>query len=64
MLLLLLEADGKEKWRSYFGGSKADKGIKALPLRDGGYALFGAITFGNNLMMALIKTDANGNLKN
>jgi hypothetical protein len=64
MLLLLLDADGKEKWRSYFGGSKADKGIKALPLRDGGYALFGAITFGNNLMMALIKTDANGNLKN
>jgi uncharacterized protein YuzB (UPF0349 family) len=64
MLLLLLDEDGKEKWRSYFGGSKADRGIKALPLRDGGYALFGAITFGNNLMMALIKTDANGNLKN
>ncbi|GAB4477531.1 MAG: hypothetical protein OHK0057_27340 [Thermoflexibacter sp.] len=63
MLLLLLDADGKEKWRSYFGGSKPDRGIKALPLKDGGYALFGAVTFGNNVMMSLIKTDANGKLK-
>lgn len=63
MLLLALDADGKVKWRSYFGGSKPDRGVKAIPLRDGGYALFGAITFGNNSMMALIKTDASGKLK-
>ncbi len=51
---------GQELWSRNFGGKFEDSGSIARQTADGGYMVFGTITFENNTMLCLIKTDAQG----
>ena len=68
MFLLVLDQLGNEVIpRKTFGGlqtgvDEKDQGVKVIQTLDGGFALLGNVHFGNNKMMALIKTDDQGEL--
>jgi hypothetical protein len=64
IFLLKINARGEEQWKKSFGGRLADIGKVVRPTADGGYMVFGTITFENNNMLCLIKTDAKGELVN
>jgi hypothetical protein len=60
--LLKIDRNGEEIWSETFGGKFDDTGNCVRQTADGGYMILGTITFENNLMMCLIKTNARGKL--
>jgi hypothetical protein len=60
--LLKIDAKGKEEWAQTFGGRLTDTGAIVRQTSDGGYMVSGTVTFENNSMICLIKTDAKGEL--
>ena len=62
ILLLKIDALGKVQWFKTFGDTNEEQGIYVEQAYDGGFAVLANVEFGNIEMMALIKTDANGNL--
>ena len=59
-----LSAEGSVVWPepTTFGGADKDQGGAVLSLPDGRIALVGTTSFGTNTMMALIKTNGEGDL--
>jgi len=67
MLLLVVDQSGTEVIRNTFGGllpgvDEEDNGVLAVECFDGGFVFLGLITFANNKMISLIKTDKRGKL--
>jgi hypothetical protein len=60
--LLKIDRRGKEEWFKTFGGGLDDTGTIVRQTTDGGYMVAGTVTFENNSMMCLIKTDHKGEL--
>jgi hypothetical protein len=60
--LLKIDRKGKEEWFKTFGGRLDDTGTIVRQTTDGGYMIAGTVTFENNSMICLIKTDHKGEL--
>lgn len=60
--LLKTDASGSQVWQQTFGGKLDDTGSSVRQTADGGYLVLGTITFENNTMLCLIKTNASGEL--
>ncbi|MGB3180947.1 MAG: hypothetical protein WBB45_06135 [Cyclobacteriaceae bacterium] len=61
VLLIKTDAAGNEVWSQNYGGSGADAGSFVVEDRDLGLTIFSTITFENNTVFGLIKTDSDGN---
>jgi hypothetical protein len=66
--IIKMDSQGNKIWQQTFGGVAADIGKSIKQTKDGGYIIaanYSLITNPtNNFVIALIKTDANGNIKN
>jgi hypothetical protein len=60
--LLRVDSKGNELWSKTFGGRLSDTGTIVRQTADGGYMVSGTITFENNSMICLIKTNATGDV--
>jgi hypothetical protein len=60
--LLRVDSKGNELWSKTFGGRLSDTGTIVRQTADGGYMVSGTITFENNSMICLIKTNAAGDV--
>ncbi|GAB4129940.1 MAG: lipoprotein [Raineya sp.] len=62
MYLAKLDFLGNLQWEKQFGGTRNDQAKLVKQLSNGDVLILGTITFENNTMIALIRTDRNGNL--
>lgn len=62
MYLVKTNASGIQQWQKTFGGINVEFGISLRQTTDGGYILCGSFSGFGNDSLALIKTDALGNL--
>lgn len=60
--LIKLDFLGNVQWEKQFGGVRSDQARLVKQLANGDILILGTITFENNTMIALIRTDRNGNL--
>lgn len=60
--LVKLDFLGNVQWEKQFGGVRSDQARLVKQLSNGDILILGTITFENNTMIALIRTDRNGNL--
>lgn len=60
--LIKLDFLGNMQWEKQFGGVRNDQARLVRQLANGDILILGTITFENNTMIALIRTDRNGNL--
>ncbi|QHT68894.1 PQQ-like beta-propeller repeat protein [Rhodocytophaga rosea] len=60
--LLKVNRRGEKEWSKTFGGRLDDTGTIVRQTIDGGYLVAGTVTFENNSMMCLIKTDHKGEI--
>jgi len=60
--LAKLDFLGNLQWEKQFGGTRSDQARLVKQLSNGDIILLGTITFENNTMITLIRTDGNGNL--
>ncbi|MFA0964152.1 hypothetical protein AB9P05_20250 [Roseivirga sp. BDSF3-8] len=61
VLLVRTNSQGDELWTQTYGGSGIDRGSFVEEDRDQGLAIFSTISFENNTVFGLIKTDSEGN---
>ncbi len=60
--LIKLDFLGNVQWEKRFGGVRNDQARLVKQLANGDILILGTITFENNTMITLIRTDRNGNL--
>lgn len=60
--LIKLDFLGNVQWEKQFGGTRNDQAKLVKQLSNGDIIILGTITFENNTMITLIRTDRNGNL--
>ena len=60
--ILKVDASGNEQWSRTLGGSRNDEAKFVMQSTDGGYVVLGNVEYENNVMMALVKLNANGSL--
>jgi len=60
--LIKLDALGNMVWEKFFGGSRNDQARFVKELSNGDILILGTISFENNDMITLIRTDKNGEL--
>lgn len=60
--LIKLDFLGNLQWEKQFGGTRNDQARLVKQLSNGDILILGTITFENNTMITLIRTDSNGNL--
>ena len=60
--LIKLDFLGNVQWEKQFGGVRSDQARLVKQLSNGDILILGTITFENNTMITLIRTDRNGNL--
>lgn len=60
--LIKLDFLGNVQWEKQFGGTRNDQARLVKQLSNGDIIILGTITFENNTMITLIRTDRNGNL--
>lgn len=60
--ILKVDAAGNEQWSRTLGGSRNDEAKFVMQSADGGYVVLGNVEYENNVMMALVKLNANGSL--
>ncbi|MCU0438227.1 MAG: hypothetical protein MUC49_09935 [Raineya sp.] len=60
--LIKLDAFGNQVWEQFFGGTRNDQAKLVKELSNGDILILGTISFENNDMIALIRTNKNGEL--
>ncbi|MDX2190601.1 MAG: hypothetical protein SFY32_12125 [Bacteroidota bacterium] len=68
IMLIKVDSEGNQQWIKTFGGAADDVGTSVLQTKDGGYIISGMMSLQSkqpsNIVMCLIKTDANGKITN
>jgi hypothetical protein len=60
--LIRINTFGEVQWTKAFGSQRQDTGVDVLQAEDGGYMILGRTVLANVPTIALIKTDANGEI--